>query len=110
MSSNGRVAGREKGKGSPYGSIFLKHTKGWQDLRFIYLSATIALGLRLSAKGAQVGTVAERRGLNFCAFCVTRAKATWPLLIKLVNELLYVLLFKHQNYPMKFVPLYPFYR
>lgn len=104
------MAGREKGKGSPYGSIFLKHTKGWQDLSLIYLSAATALGLRLSAKGAQVVTVAKRRGLNLCAFCVTRAKAMWPLVIKLVNELSYVVLFKHQNYPMKFVPLYPFYR
>lgn len=68
----GGWAGKEKGKGSPYGSP--KCTKGWQDLRLIQLSAVITLGLKLRAKEAQVGGVAERRGLKFCAFYIARAK------------------------------------
>lgn len=68
----GGWAGREKGKGSPYGSP--EHTKGWQDRKLIHLSAVITFGLRLRAKEAQVGGVAERRGLKFYAFYIARAK------------------------------------
>lgn len=76
----------------------------------IYLSAAIALGLRVGAKGAQVGVAAERRGsLWFCTFSIAGAKATWPLVMRPVKALAQVLLLNHHSYRVKFVPLYPFY-
>ena len=73
----------ESGQGGRKERVVLmgpQNTKGWQDLRLIHLSAVITLGLRLWAKEAQVGDVADRRGLKFCAFYITRAKTMSPCL------------------------------
>lgn len=97
--------GGRKERGDPYGFVSPQCTKDRQDLK---LSAAIALGLKLEAKRVQVGASAEKKRLAF--FCST-LQGPKPCDSWIQHWLIYLqTLFYLITYPMKFVPLYPFYR